>query len=322
MRGLASTTRGAPASRPSTTSAGALCALNFAPIRSASRSTTMKPTLCRLPAYAGPGVAEADDQPARRRPRRDPGRLGGPSAESLSSRPARPRPRRRRPRPLALGGSLGRGGLLLVGRLVHDADLGLGLGQLGLDLLGGGGGGDVDDERLGVGDQGDAVGQRDVLGVDRGADLQALDATRRRRSGCAWPRPRPSACCSSWSTQVVRGRPRRRRGRGISTVTFSPRRTTTRSTCSRKPLIGSRWTSFGSASSVRAVDVEGEQDVRRSSARASARGRAARCAAGRCRGRRGRRAPCRRGGCGGRHPCRTRCGLGGDADLGHGADSS
>ena len=49
-----------------------------------------------------------------------------------------------------------------------------------------------------------------------------------------------------------------------------------------------------------------------------ARGPAARCAAGRRRGRRARPGPCRPGGCGGRRPCRTRCGARRNADLGHG----
>ena len=56
-RGSASTTRGAGGgpSRPSTTSARALCLENRPPTRSASRSRTRKPTLCRFPRYAGPG---------------------------------------------------------------------------------------------------------------------------------------------------------------------------------------------------------------------------------------------------------------------------
>ena len=55
QRGLASTTR-RPASRPSTTSAPLLCALNRPPTRAASSSATRKPMLCRLPAYRGPGL--------------------------------------------------------------------------------------------------------------------------------------------------------------------------------------------------------------------------------------------------------------------------
>ena len=55
VRGLASVT-GTPASRPSATSLRVRCALNRAPIRSASRSTTICPALCRFPAYSGPGL--------------------------------------------------------------------------------------------------------------------------------------------------------------------------------------------------------------------------------------------------------------------------
>src|SRR3954451_15291276 len=54
-RGFSSTT-GTPARRPSTTSELLLCALNFAPIRSASSSTTRNPALCRVNAYRDPGL--------------------------------------------------------------------------------------------------------------------------------------------------------------------------------------------------------------------------------------------------------------------------
>ena len=53
--GLASTT-GTPARRPSRTSLRVLWALNRPPIRSASRSTTKNPALCRVAAYFGPGL--------------------------------------------------------------------------------------------------------------------------------------------------------------------------------------------------------------------------------------------------------------------------
>ena len=42
---------------------GSLCALNLVPIRPASRSTTMEPTLWRFPAYPGPGLPRPDHQP-------------------------------------------------------------------------------------------------------------------------------------------------------------------------------------------------------------------------------------------------------------------
>ena len=48
---------------------------------------------------------------------------------------------------------------------------------------------------------------------------------------------------------------------GTSTVTFSPRFTMTRSTCSSVCLTGSRWTDLGSVSSLAAVELELEQHV-------------------------------------------------------------
>src|SRR5699024_10370933 len=62
----------------------------------------------------------------------------------------------------------------LLGLLVLDAGILLGLGKLGLQGLLGDGLGDVDQERLGVGDQGDVLGQLDVPGQDLAAGLQAL----------------------------------------------------------------------------------------------------------------------------------------------------
>ncbi|MNI80761.1 hypothetical protein D3C73_1373210 [compost metagenome] len=57
VMGLASTTRGPPMpSRPSTTWARALWTLNFPPMREASSSSTIWPTLCRLLLYSLPGL--------------------------------------------------------------------------------------------------------------------------------------------------------------------------------------------------------------------------------------------------------------------------
>ncbi len=107
--------------------------------------------------------------------------------------------------------------------------------------------GDVDDEELGVGDQRGAVGQADVAGLELRADRRPVDdeadllgdVHRVGLDGEGVQRSGRPAC---------RGRPRRGSTTGTSTVTFSPRRTTTRSTCSMKPLIGSRTTLLVSAS--------------------------------------------------------------------------
>src|SRR6266702_610406 len=54
-RGRASVTT-CPARRPSAMSLRVRCALNRAPIRSASAAITMCPALCRVAAYSGPGL--------------------------------------------------------------------------------------------------------------------------------------------------------------------------------------------------------------------------------------------------------------------------
>lgn len=64
---------------------------------------------------------------------------------------------------------------LVLGLVALDTGLGLGLGELGLEGLGGDLLGDVDDERLGVGDEGGALGDLDLGGEDLGAGLEALD---------------------------------------------------------------------------------------------------------------------------------------------------
>src|SRR5690606_1568542 len=95
--GLTSTSRGPPMpSRPSATSATARrCRLNLALIRSASRLTTMKPALCRVPAYSLPGLpkpttshrADSTTPPEATGPCGKTADLGGPVAAGRRERP-------------------------------------------------------------------------------------------------------------------------------------------------------------------------------------------------------------------------------------------
>ena len=149
---------------PRTATARALCERRLALARAASSSMTMAPTLCRLPAYVGPGL------PSPTTSQRSVEAMGGDAVER-ADRSGRLRPRRC-PRRQRRG--LGALGLGLRG-LVLDAGLGLGLGELGLQRLGGDRRGDVDDEDLRVGDQRGALGQDQVGGVDLGAGREALD---------------------------------------------------------------------------------------------------------------------------------------------------
>ena len=137
VRGLASTTR-RPASRPSSTSAFALCLENRPPpARAASSSTTRKPTLCRVSAYSGPGLPSPTT-------RAGPGATG----QASSSESERPPPTTPAPSSVRCAAST-----CAVGRRRDD----------------------VHDEDLGVRAQGGALGQRDVRGVDLGAEGEALD---------------------------------------------------------------------------------------------------------------------------------------------------
>ena len=162
--------------------------------------------------------------------------------------------------------------------------------------------------QLRVDGQLDAGRQLDVAGGDLGARLQALD--RHLEGSGSWM---ASAVTDEGVVLVHdQGVPGGLAGQltGTSTVTFSPRRTISRSTCSKVSLIGSRWIAFGSASACGAVgDVDGEDLVgRRGGSRRRTPAPAARCAWASRRGRTARRAPCRPGAYGGHHPCRTRCG--------------
>ena len=110
------------------------------PARAASSSTTRTPTLCRVSAYSGPGIAEPDHQCGARRHRISPRRSAAGLAEGGSSTtPA--------PSVSIEASTCGRGRR----------------------------GDDVDDQDLGVRAQRGALGQRDVRGVDLGAGGEALD---------------------------------------------------------------------------------------------------------------------------------------------------
>ena len=69
-------------------------------------------------------------------------------------------------------------------------------------------------------------------------------------------------CTSCWSSRPPENTSPLTRT-GISTVTFSPRRTSIRSTCSMTPLMGLRCTAFGSASADRPDALQPDQHVRR-----------------------------------------------------------
>src|SRR5215213_2738421 len=207
--GRARTTR-RPARRPSPARAPARAPLPAAsriPAREASTSSTIAPTLCRLPAYPGPGLP-------RPTTRNGPSEGGSCAADGdAAGAPAVPAPPRvelsvrKMPSSCSavVGGLLGRvhrlaaarvlwlghdialaGALLgLAGLLALDAGLGLGLGELGLQGLGGRGTQEADDERVGVGHQRRAAREREVPGGDALAGLAAgdvhLDAVRQIR---------------------------------------------------------------------------------------------------------------------------------------------
>ena len=107
------------------------------------------------------------------------------------------------------------------------------------------------------------------------------------------------ASASTWTvafsvTTSVSGAASPTRWTGTSTVTFSPRRTATKSMCSRTRRIGSTWTCLVSASWLVALDVELEQRVRAAVLERHHRvvARAGSGGSGRCRGRRRRRGSC------------------------------
>src|SRR5689334_11462973 len=148
VRGTASTVR-RPARRPSSTSAFVLCFENRPPpARAASSSTTRTPMLCRVSAYSGPGLPSPTTSA--------PSELGGTGPSALVS-----------------GGPLRRARGLGGGRLLDDSRaLGVGLGlEVGLARRGD----HVDHQRLRVGLQLRAVGQRNRAREDLRAGVNALD---------------------------------------------------------------------------------------------------------------------------------------------------
>src|SRR6478609_6546647 len=171
--GFASTARGPgapPGSVPIRTSAVAACGRrdstppfdpNDACARRASSSSTICPTLCRFPAYCGPGFPSPTTS-------QRPSLIAAPLPPSSTCRNAgRPAPsryrasRRGRRAARAPGGSLrGRGGLGLVGGAVLGGDR--------RDR-------DGDDDLLGVALEHGALRERQLAGGQRGAGLEALD---------------------------------------------------------------------------------------------------------------------------------------------------
>ena len=131
--------------------------------------------------------------------------------------------------------------------------------------------------------------------LDGGRDVGGLDLEGRWSAGPSGPSGRPGVADDDAAA--------------TSTVTFSPLRTMTRSTCSMLPRIGSRCTCLARASWVlcrrwRSPARRWRRAVASSSVVAGQRqvDRVGPVAVEDC------RAPGRRGGCGGLRPCRIRCG--------------
>ncbi len=128
---------------------------------------------------------------------------------------------------------------LRVALLVLDAGLGLGLGELGLERLRGDLLGDVDDQQLRVADE---------LSADAWICVPADRPSTETTTFCGMLVASTSSW-TVWDSTVTTVSTAASPSVWIwtSTVTFSPRRTTTRSTCSMSGLIGSRWTSLARA---------------------------------------------------------------------------
>ena len=209
-RGLASTTAAPAAGRagPRRRRPAPLCALKPAADPVGQQvERPWKPTLCRLP-----GVRRARGCPSPTTSQAVASYTRSADVGSARRSASRGRPRRAR----------------LGARRRLDAGLGLGLGQLGLELLGGRGGDDRDDERLGVGDERRCP--RAGRGRRRGPGspiCEALDRDLDELGGMSVASASTDdACCWSMSMTAVVGRPRRSTCTATSTVTFSPRLTT------------------------------------------------------------------------------------------------
>ena len=136
-------------------SAPALWLLNEPLTRRASTSTTMAPDVVPIAGVLLPGVAQTDDEERL-------GRHDQPSVSVFSSRttPAS-----------ASASSVSASTSSAVGASLHG-----------------------DDQRLRIGDQGGAIGQRDVAGQELGAGLGALDVDGQALRNAHAPRPRRTAC--------------------------------------------------------------------------------------------------------------------------------
>ena len=177
-----------------------------------ARRATMAPTLCRLPAYAGPGLPSPTTRPTgwprgascRRRGRGSAGlsRRDSAGLAAAWSRSGTRRPRRHPRRPRRL--------------LALDAGLGLGLGQLGLELLGGRRGEEAMTTGVGVGDQRRCPRAATTSpAVMFSPTVQARRWRPRSGPGCGSRRPRPVSVFSCWSTRPSRGGLAGRRDRDL-----------------------------------------------------------------------------------------------------------
>ena len=191
------------------------------PARLASSSSTMAPTLCRFPAYPGPGLPSPTTRngPLGRiraffflgRHRRGAGSAGAPGQSVLGQRETA------QDSSSGAGGGLGRSGLLALGSrlglplvrlLALDAGLGLGLVELGLERLGGRGADEVDDQRVGSVTRvrrWAATGRRRRSLARPAAGDVDLD-----RSGSSWRPPRSRRCSARCFPIRCRARFRRR----------------------------------------------------------------------------------------------------------------